>query len=82
MEMLKASNNQLPFLARICICSLRKRPKNMIIYESKDADESATQREREREENQSILEWICRHKRLEYNRNKRQSTISTYALYR
>lgn len=50
MEMLKASNNQLPFLARISIGSLRKRPKNMIIYEPKDADESARERERERKE--------------------------------
>jgi hypothetical protein len=77
MEMLKASNNQLPFLARICIGSLRKWPKNMIIYEPKDADESA----REREKNPSILEWICWQKRLEYNGTKRQPTISTYALY-
>jgi hypothetical protein len=46
MEMLKASNNQLPFLARSSIGSLRKRPKNMIIYEPKDADESARERER------------------------------------
>jgi hypothetical protein len=43
--MLKARDNQLPFLTGICIGSVRKRPKNMIIYEPKDANESARERE-------------------------------------
>lgn len=43
MKMLKTSNNQLPFLTRICIGSLGERPENMIIDEPKDANESAKQ---------------------------------------
>lgn len=41
MKMLKASNNQLPFLTRICISSLSEWPKNMIIYKPENANESA-----------------------------------------
>ena len=44
MKMLKARDNQLPFLTRICIGSVRKWPKDMIIYEPEDANESARKR--------------------------------------
>lgn len=41
LEVLKASNNQLPFLTRIGIGSLWEWSKHVIIYESKDANKSA-----------------------------------------
>lgn len=41
MKVLKTSNNQLPFLTRISVGSLRKWPKNMIIDKPKNSNESA-----------------------------------------
>lgn len=58
MKMLKTSNNQLPFLTRICIGSLRERPKNMIVDEPKNANES-TKQEKPLVTNVSIPEKVC-----------------------